>query len=157
MRRRWILGGASGLLLAAAVGVAVHGIAAGSGVVCPYSTDPNWNPFDGTAAQATACGLTVYPLIRTTTLPDGGTSYVYQDGSGTTSTENVPPKGFNALDASPSERALYGIPPQPPSSNSIAYAHWLTEVGGIKTFVQPPPFLYSVPGTGNAGLQQPNP
>lgn len=125
--------------------------------MCPYSTDPNWNPFDGTAAQATACGLTVYPLIRTTTLPDGGTSYVYQDGSGTTSTENVPPKGFNALDASPSERALYGIPPQPPSSNSIAYAHWLTEVGGIKTFVQPPPFLYSVPGTGNAGLQQRNP
>jgi hypothetical protein len=124
--------------------------------VCPRSTDPNWDPYDGTAAQATACGLTVYPLIKTITLPDGGTSYVYQDPSGTTSTENVPPKGFNALDASPSERALYGIPPEPPAGNSVAHAHWLMEVGSIKSFVQPPPFLYSVPGTSNSGLYQPD-
>jgi hypothetical protein len=156
VRRRWILGSAAGLLLTAAVIVVVHGIAAGNGVVCPRSTNPNWNPYDGTAAQATACGLTVYPLIRTTALPDGGMSYVYQEASGTTTTENIPPKGFNALDATPSERALYGIPAEPPAGNSVAHAHWLMEVGGIKSFVQPPPFLYSVPGTGNAGLQQPD-
>jgi hypothetical protein len=152
MSRPWFLVSVCGLLLAAVVIVAVHSIGAGSGVVCPRSTDPNWNPYDGTAAQAKACGLTVYPLISTTKLPDGGTSYVYQESGGTTSTENVPPKGFNALEANPSERALYGIPSEPPSSNSAAYAHWLMEVGGIKSSAQPPPFLYSVPGTSNAGL-----
>jgi hypothetical protein len=146
VRRRWILGSATGLILAAAVTVTLHGVAAGNGVVCPRSTDPNWNPYDGTAAQATACGLTVYPLIRTTTLADGGTSYVYQEPSGTITTENLPPAGFNALDASPAERALYGIPPEPASSNSEAHAHWLAEVGSMKSFVQPPPFLYSTPG-----------
>jgi hypothetical protein len=152
VRRRWILGSATALILAAAVTIAVHGIAAGSGVVCPGATDPNWNPYDGTAAQATACGLTVDPLIRTTPLPDGGTRYVYQEPSGTTTTEDLPPAGFSALDASPAERALYGIPAEPAASNSIAYAHWFAEVEHMKSFVQPPPFLYSVPDMGNSGL-----
>jgi hypothetical protein len=152
VRRRWILGSATGLLLTAAVIVAVHSVAAGSGVVCPRSTDPNWNPYDGTAAQATACGLTVYPLIRTTPLPDGGTRYVYQEPSDTTTTENVPPAGFNALDATPAERVLYGIPSEPAASNSVAHAHWLAEVGSMKHWVRAPPFLYSVPGTGNSGI-----
>jgi hypothetical protein len=154
VRRNWILGSATGLFLVAALVVALQIIGTGSRVICPESTDPNWNPYSGTAAQATACGLTVYPLIGTTKLPDGGTRYVYQESGGNTTTENVPPKGFNVLDASPAERALYGIPSEPPVTNATAYAHWLLEVAGIKHFVQPPPFLYSVPDMINLGLQQ---
>jgi hypothetical protein len=153
--RRWILGSAGGLLLVALVVVAIYKIGVGTVVVCPESANPNWDPYDGTAAQATACGLTVYPLVSTTRLPDGGSRFTYQGPNGTTTDEDIPPAGFNALDASPAERALYGIPPEPPVGNAIAHAHWLTEVQGIKatSFEPPTPFLYSVPGTGNQGLQ----
>lgn len=154
MRRHWILGSAAGLALVVALVVALQIVGTGNPVICPELTNPNWNPYSGTAAQATACGLTVYPLIGTTKLPDGGTRYVYQESGGNTTTENVPPKGFNALDASPSERALYGIPSEPPLTDATAYAHWLEEVAGMKHFVQPPPFLYSVPDMINPGLQQ---
>jgi hypothetical protein len=155
--RRWILGSAGGLLLVALVVGAIYTIGVGTVVVCPRSTNPNWDPYDGTVAQARACGLTVYPLVSTTKLPDGGSRFTYQGPNGTTSTEDIPPAGFNALDASPSERALYDIPPEPPASNTIAHAHWLTEVESIKStsFLSPTPFLYSVPGTGNQGLQSP--
>jgi hypothetical protein len=146
MKRRSILVAVVGVALAAAVVLAVHGFAAGSGTVCPRATDPNWNPYDGTQAQAVACGLTVYPLTDTTVLPDGGTLYVYQGPGGKRMTQTIPPKGLDLLNASAAELATYGLPPEPPVTKPIPRAHWLTEVGSIKSWVTPPPFLYSVPG-----------
>lgn len=110
------------------------------------STNANWNPYDGTAAQARACGLTVYPLITTIVLPDGGTRYVYQGPGNNPITENAPPAGFNAVSATAAERALYGIPPEPPVTNPIAHAHWLVEIDSIKSWVPPPSFLYVAAG-----------
>ena len=154
MTRHWIFGSAAGLFLVVALVVALQIIGTGARVTCPELNDPNWNPYSGTAAQATACGLTVYPLIGTTKLPDGGTRYVYQESGGDTTTETFPRKASTHLKRSSAERALYGIPSEPPVTNATAYAHWLLEIAGIKHFVQPPPFLYSVPNMINLGLQQ---
>jgi hypothetical protein len=146
MRRRWTLVGVTGLALAAAAILAAHGLEADSGPVCPRSTDANWNPYDGTVAQARACGLTVHPLTATTTLPDGGTRYVYQGSGNKPITLNAPPQGFDPLSASAAELPLYGLPPEPPVTNPIARAHWLIEVKSIKTWVPPNSFLYTAAG-----------
>jgi hypothetical protein len=130
MSRRSTVIALTGLVLAAAIVLAVHGLLPGVGTVCPRSTDANWNPYDGTAAQAKACGLTVYPLTTTTALADGGARYVYQGPGNNPITENVPPAGFNPLKASATELALYGLSPEPPATNPIARAHWLD--GGEK-------------------------
>lgn len=146
MRRRSTVVGVTGLALAAAAILAAHALGAGSGPVCPRSTDANWNPYDGTVAQARACGLTVYPLTATTVLPDRGTRYVYQGPGHTTITRKAPPPGFNPLSASAAELALYSLPPEPPVTNPIARTHWLTEVKSIKTWVPPTFFLYTSAG-----------
>jgi hypothetical protein len=145
-RRRSTLVAVIGLVLAAAVIVSVHALGAGSETVCPRTADPNWNPYDGTIAQAEACGLTVYPLTSTKVMPDGGTLYVYQGPKGAPITQTVPPKGLNLLTASATELAVYGLPAEPPVTNPIARAHWIREVGSMKSWVSPPPFLYSTPG-----------
>jgi hypothetical protein len=145
--RRWsILVAVIGLALAAAVIVSVHAFGAGSETVCPRAANPNWNPYDGTVAQAEACGLTVSPLTSTKVMPDGGTVYVYQGPEGAPIVQTVPPKGLNLLTASAAELALYGLTPEPLATNPIARAHWIREVGSIKSSVSPPPFLYSTSG-----------
>jgi|HubBroStandDraft_6_1064221.scaffolds.fasta_scaffold00015_38 hypothetical protein len=146
MRLRATLVGITGLALAGAAILAAHGLGVGSGPVCPRSTGANWNPYDGTAAEAQACDLTVYPLTGTTMLPDGGTRYVYQGPGNKTITETAPPPGFNPLKVSAAELALYGLPPEPPVNNPIARAHWLTEVESIKSWVTPTSFLYTATG-----------
>lgn len=137
----------AGVTLAAVVLLTLRGVGTGVTTACPAATDANWNPYDGTAAQATACGLIVYPLTAVTTLPDGGHRYTYQEPGNVATYRDIPPLGFNALTASAAERALYGLPPKPPTSNSIALAHWVSEMSGIKTWVPPTSFEYSVPGT----------
>jgi hypothetical protein len=144
--RRVALVAAVGVAAVVALVLAVRGFSAGPGPACPRTTNPNWNPYDGTAAQARACGLTVYPLTSTTTLPDGGRQYVYQGPDNAPITQDIPPAGFNAVTASAAERALYGLPPEPPASNPIARAHWVREIEGMKSWVPATSFVYSTPG-----------
>ena len=69
------------------------------------------------------CGYTIYPLVGTQSLSDGGTSYTY-DVNGLTVVQYAPPANFDAVTASEAELAQYGIPPRPSGVESAAESSW---------------------------------
>ena len=90
-----------------------------------------------------ACGVVSYPIQSVVRLWDGGTRTTYTTPGGSTSVL-VPPKGFDAATASAAELALYGIPPEPPSS-SPAHAMWLQMVNNMH-WTPAPKYLQAIPG-----------
>jgi hypothetical protein len=66
------------------------------------------------AATLAECGLERFPLTAVDPLPEGGELYVYDLPNGQTMSVPVTPSGFNALTASTSTDAAYGVPPMPP-------------------------------------------
>ena len=102
------------------------------------------------AAPATlrACGVVSYPIKSVVRLWDGGTKTTYATPGGSTSVL-VPPKGFDAATAPAAELALYGIPPEPPSS-SPAYAMWLQMVNNLH-WTPAPKYLQAIPGSTMGG------
>lgn len=100
-----------------------------------------------------ACGVVSYPIESVVRLWDGGTKTTYATPGGSTSVL-VPPKGFDAATASAAELALYGIPPEPPSS-SPAHAMWLQMVNNMH-WTAAPKYLQAIPGlTMGGGIDGP--
>lgn len=100
-----------------------------------------------------ACGVVFYPIESVVRLWDGGTKTTYATPGGPTSVL-VPPKGFDAATAPAAELALYGIPPEPPSS-SPARAMWLQMVNHVH-WTPAPKYLQAIPGlTMGGGIDSP--
>ena len=104
-------------------------------------------------ATLRACGVVSYPIKSLVRLWDGGTKTTYATPGGSTGVL-VPPKGFDAATASAAELALYGIPPEPPSS-SPAYAMWFRMVNNLH-WTPAPKYLQAIPGlTMGGGIDSP--
>ena len=82
-----------------------------------------FNAYGVSDAQLAACGIAKYPLSSTASLPGGGHLYTYDLADGQTTSIPQTPPGFDAVTASASMDAAYGVP-QAPSVLSPAYSAW---------------------------------
>lgn len=149
MRLQRALVALAGPMLALAGAVPALAAPSPASTACPALTNPQWNAYDGSPAQATACGLTTYPLSSETTLPDGGTQWSYAT-PGNPIIANYPPTGFDPVTATPAEQSLYGIPAEPPATDPAAQAQWLSALDHIKSWVKPSSFLVANPTVSNS-------
>ncbi len=106
---------------------------------CP--TD--FNPYSASDATLTECGDTTIPLAAVGSLSDGGTMHTYAT-VGTSVSELTPPASFDPQHASPTELAQYGIPAEPPSSDTLAHSLWEAMTSNIH-FVEAPQYLVAGP------------
>jgi hypothetical protein len=96
------------------------------------------------ASVLSACGVQQFPLLSTSTLPDGGTAYNYEI-YGQAVQYLTPPPSFDPLSASASQLATYGLyKPTTPAALSA----WETEHASLH-WVAPTPFV--VAGSTTAG------
>ena len=94
------------------------------GQTCNTSEDPS----EYSGAMASACGMTVYPVVNEVTQPTTGErDYTYYE-QGQETGEIEPPVGFNPLAATANELEAYGYPDPPPTSDIADYAAWQGEV-----------------------------
>ena len=104
------------------------------------------------------CGDHVYPLVSKTVatasqaaIPGaspqetvGATTYTY-DVNGNTVWTVIPPAGFDAMTASPSQLRDYGVPPEPSATEEPeAHSQWEGMLHKLK-FAQPPNEMITIP------------
>jgi IPT/TIG domain len=96
--------------------------------------------YRSSSATRALCHVRTIPLSAVTTRRDGGHNYEYEL-NGSPITFVVPPAGFNAVTASQSEREAYGIPSQPPVTDTAAHDRWEEEIHSFHPSA-PPKALY---------------
>jgi hypothetical protein len=117
--------------------------AAGTLAVSTPDCSSAFDAYSASTATLQACGIRSFPLIAKVELPDGGTSYQYSvDGDKTWI--NVPPTGFDALTADAASLALYGVPDDPGTADTVGHADWTTMASHL-SFKVPPPALEMSP------------
>lgn len=125
--------------------LSTQGVAASSTSQGPrFNCSASYDTYAVSASTLRTCGVGSYPLAGTVRLSDGGLSYRY-DIMGHVAWQNIPPAHFNALTASPTELALYGIPAEPPVTDATARAQWIHMATHLN-FVAPPSEMHTVPG-----------
>lgn len=118
---------------------------------CVY---PAFNAQTASDAALQACGFTKLPLSSTTPLPGGGVSYNYNFPDGGAASYPQTPPGFDALTASPSVDAAYGVPPEPAAS-SPSYAAWKSHVANWQLNPGASPYIVMSPVTNGNGIAGP--
>ena len=94
------------------------------------------------SATRALCHVRTIPLSTITERPDGGHEYHYEI-NGSPIILAIPPAGFNPLTAGSSEREAYGLPQEPPVTETAARARWEEEMHNFH--VQAPPASLYVP------------
>jgi hypothetical protein len=109
----------------------------------PAMCDTPFDPYKTSQEKRDACGLETHSLSQKRTFADGSREYHYSL-RGKDISIPVPPPGFNAVSATPAQRARYGIPPLQTDADPATraqYADYLRKVH----FVPPPDFLVGSP------------
>lgn len=130
-------------LVASTVGMATVGFSTPAygdqAAVCRGQEDP----YHASAATRNACGIRSFPLVRKIVHADGSKDYVYfVDGHKVD--WPVPPTGWDAATASPSDRGRFGIPPEPPVADGAYHAAWAQALHRLR-FGTPPAEILQVP------------
>ena len=131
MQRRF-----AGMCVGLGVSLGLLPVSVGASSARPTTCDQHYDTYKASSALLQACGVLSYPLLGTTRLPDGGTSYHYTVG-GATETDNIPPAGFKVTTAGVNELALYGIPPEPPPNQPVQRDAWMRAYGNPKLHFLP--------------------
>ncbi len=121
LRRFTTLGAAAAL---ASIAIAA-GSTAGSAAVTVTSCPAHFLSSRVTASVLAVCGVRRYRFAAVTRLPGGGREVSYNT-PGPRMATLIPPAGFNPLEAPAAERAIYGIPPEPPASQPGERSMWIS-------------------------------
>jgi hypothetical protein len=105
--------------------------------IAQCSASDGFNELTATPAQLQACGITRMAVTRTVSLPDGGMLSEYDTPDGQTLYVPSTPKRFDALTATPAERADYGLPPEPPVLDLLLRANWVQRAATWKLDAAP--------------------
>src|SRR5579864_623332 len=123
--------------LAVSFSFAGSGVRAAPGVNCHSQFDA----YHVSKATRDLCGIATWPLAESHPLSGGGMEYIYYI-NGHKTVYRVPPKGFDALNASNAVLADYFLPARPSSPDQLT--HWKETLASMN-IVTPPNFLVTLP------------
>ena len=121
----------------AAIAGALSLASAGSAhAATPAICNQSYDPYQVSTATLQACGDVQLPATITPQA-DGSTRYQYTlPGGVDTLTALLPPSSFNAATASAQDLAKYGIPAEPPLTDTVAHGWWQKMIDNLH-FVPP--------------------
>jgi hypothetical protein len=123
---------------------------------CSSLANSDSNLYAASAADLAACGFTSYPLASVTPLAGGGAEYTYgTPGSQFSTSEIVPPAGFDPATATTAQQTEYGVPPEPSVSDPAGQAQWLHMVSNWQS-ISPANRIIGLNNVTNQVIPNPN-